>query len=97
MRIKVVCLFGFWVYTIFDLAIPHFSWCACFLAGVNQEQSSGIGSSYPAQRDDNNGNGNGYDSIQSGEGNPSCLQASQPPVLLLVGIFARRTRAAHMT
>ena len=41
--------------------------------GVNQEQSSGIGSSYPALRDDNNGNGNGYDgSIQPGQVNPSC-------------------------
>jgi hypothetical protein len=41
--------------------------------GVNQEQSSSIGSSYPALRDDNNGNGNGYDSsIQPGQANPSC-------------------------
>lgn len=34
--------------------------------GVNQEQSTGIGS-YPALRDDNNGNG----SIQPGQVNPS--------------------------
>jgi hypothetical protein len=41
--------------------------------GVNQEQSSGIGRSYPALRNDNNGNGNGYDSsIQPGQANPSC-------------------------
>jgi hypothetical protein len=40
--------------------------------GVNQEQSTGIGS-YPALREDNNGNGNGYDSsIQPGQVNPSC-------------------------
>jgi hypothetical protein len=40
--------------------------------GVNQEQSTGIGS-YPALRDDNNGNGNGYDSsIQPGQVNPNC-------------------------
>jgi hypothetical protein len=40
--------------------------------GLNQEQSTGIGS-YPALRDDNNGNGNGYDSsIQPGQVNPSC-------------------------
>jgi hypothetical protein len=41
--------------------------------GVNQEQSGGIERSYPALRDDNNGNGNGYDSnIQPGQINPSC-------------------------
>ena len=43
--------------------------------GVNQEQSSSVGSNYPALRDDNNGNGNGngYDSsIQPGQANPSC-------------------------
>ena len=40
--------------------------------GLNQEQSIGIGS-YPALKDDNNGNGNGYDSsIQPGQVNPSC-------------------------
>jgi hypothetical protein len=40
--------------------------------GVNQEQSSGIGSSYPALRDDNNGNGNDDNSVQPGQANPSC-------------------------
>jgi hypothetical protein len=41
--------------------------------GLNQEQSSGIRNSYPALRDDNSGNGNGYDSsIQPGQVNPSC-------------------------
>jgi hypothetical protein len=45
--------------------------------GVNQEQISGIGSSYPALREDNNGNGNGYDSsIQSDQANPSCKVVS---------------------
>jgi hypothetical protein len=38
---------------------------------VNQEQSSGIGRSYPALRNDNNGNGNGYDTT-TGQANPSC-------------------------
>jgi hypothetical protein len=38
--------------------------------GVNQEQSSGIETGYPALGDDNNGNG--YDSIQPGQANPSC-------------------------
>ena len=41
--------------------------------GMNQEQSGDIGSSYPALRDDNNGNGDGYDSsIQPGQANASC-------------------------
>jgi hypothetical protein len=41
--------------------------------GLNQKQTTGIGSSYPVLRDDNNGNGNGYDSsIQPGQVNPSC-------------------------
>ena len=41
--------------------------------GVNQELPGGIGSSHPALSDDNNRNGNGYDSsIQPGAANPSC-------------------------